>query len=334
MHAYFAHNIGSRHVSVLYGLGGAGKTQTALKFVQESEQSRRFSRVFFIDTSTLGTIDLGLKGLAAATHAGKTAEDALQWLISQRLEWLILFNNADDVNINLQQFIPRCTHGNILITTRNPELCVHTASADAQHRLTDMEETDAVELLLRSSRNESTPENMQVASKIVQTLHNFPLAVVQAGAFIYKHRCLKDYLDLYRTNRIRLLKEQPTQTHDDYAWTVYTTWQISFDHLTEPAARLLQLCSFLHHEGITESMFSRAVLYDGRDLGELAPTVEDLSAAQEFLVHFLTSPRTWDQLSFTEVITEIRGYSLMELEAHKEAYSIHPLVHDWTQSNL
>ncbi|KAJ7726554.1 hypothetical protein DFH07DRAFT_871647 [Mycena maculata] len=105
----------------------------------------------------------------------------------------------DYPTINLQQFIPRCKHGNILITTRNPELC------------------------------------------------------------------------------------------------------ISFEHLTKQAAQFLQLYSFLHHEGIAESMFSHA---------------------------------TWDHLSFTEVIGEIRSYSLMELDPHKGTYSIHPLVQDWTRSNL
>ncbi|KAJ6603454.1 hypothetical protein DFH09DRAFT_805340, partial [Mycena vulgaris] len=127
----------------------------------------------------------------------------------------------------------------------------------------------------------------------------------------------------------RLLKDRPAQTQDDYGWTVYTTWQISFDHLSKPAAWLLELCSFLHHDGITETMFSKAVLYTSRELGELEATTEDLGDAQEFLAHSLTPAGTWDQLCFTEVITEIQGYSLMELDLHNESYSMHPLVHDW-----
>ncbi|KAJ7724562.1 hypothetical protein DFH07DRAFT_931688 [Mycena maculata] len=332
MHTYFAQNLGHRHVYVLYGLGGAGKTQTALKFIQENSQ--RFSQVFFIDTTTLGTIHLSFQSLAAATHAGTTTEDALQWLIGQQTEWLLLLNNADDVDINLQQFIPHCTHGNIIITTRNPELCVHANGPDSQHRLSDMEEADAIELLLRAGRYESTPENMQVASNIVQTLHNFPLAVVQAGAFIYKHQCLKHYLDMYRTNKTRLLKERPAQTHDDYAWTVYTTWQISFDHLSKPAAQLLQLCSFLHHEGITESIFSNAAICDWTDLGEVGLTAEDVKDAQEFLAKFTTPSGVWDRFLFTELTAELRGYSLIELDLQEETYSMHPLVQDWTQSSL
>ncbi|KAJ7863921.1 hypothetical protein B0H13DRAFT_1899392 [Mycena leptocephala] len=273
IHAYFAQNIGHRHVSVLYGLGGAGKTQTALKFLEESSRLGRFSRVFFIDATTLGTLKLSFQGLAVAMHAGDTVWHALQWLVAQRTEWLLLFNNADNTGIDLQQFIPRCRHGSILITTRNPALCVH--APDSHHRLSDMEEADAVELLLRSSLTESTPEKKQIAREIVQAsvLHYFPLAIIQAGAYISK-----------TSNRARLLKEKPAQTQDGYAFTVYTTWEISFKCLSKPAAQLLQLCSFLHHEGITETIFSRAIHYKGTELGELGPTTEDLRDAREFLV--------------------------------------------------
>ncbi|KAJ7733385.1 hypothetical protein DFH07DRAFT_780606 [Mycena maculata] len=278
MHTYFGENLGSRHVYVLYGLGGAGKTQTALKFVEESSVFHQY-----------------------------------QYTKHHRYD-------------PTMQFIPGCTHGNILITTRNPELCLHAPGPDSQHRLSEMEEADAMELLLRSSQNESTSENMRVACGIVQALHKSPLAVVQAGAFIHKHQCLKDYLDLYKTNKSRLLKEQPTQTHDDYAWTLQP--------VGPTCSATVAALFFLHHEGITESMFSLAVLYDGIVLGELAPTAEDLSDSQKFLAQFLTSSRTWDHLSFTKVITEIHGSSLMEPDSHKETYSIHPLVQDWTQINL
>ncbi|KAJ7838653.1 P-loop containing nucleoside triphosphate hydrolase protein, partial [Mycena olivaceomarginata] len=333
MHAYFTQNIGHHHICVLYGLGGAGKTQTALKFVEESSRLGRFSTVFFIDTSTLGTLKLSFRGLAIAMHAGDTTEHALQWLITQQTEWLLLFDNADNTGIDLQQFMPRCSHGNILITTRNPGLCVH--APDSHYRLSDMEEADAVELLLRSSLTKSTPENKQIAREIVQVLHCFPLAIIQAAAYISKTSVgLERYLDLYMQNRAHLLKEKPAQTQDGYAFTVYTTWEISFKCLSKPAVQLLQLCSFLHHEGITETIFSRAIHYKGTELGELGPTTEDLRDAREFLAQFVAPSGTWDSLTFEEVMAEIQGYSLIELDGQRKIYSIHPLVHTWTQSVL
>jgi putative protein kinase ArgK-like GTPase of G3E family len=37
MHAFFSTNVGKRHVLALHGLGGAGKSQTAYKFIEESQ---------------------------------------------------------------------------------------------------------------------------------------------------------------------------------------------------------------------------------------------------------------------------------------------------------
>jgi hypothetical protein len=73
-----------------------------------------------------------------------------------------------------------------------------------------------------------------------------PLAIVQAGAFISQSGALNGYLDIYMKNRAQLLSEKPAQSHDNYTWTVYTTWQMSFDQLSQPAAMFLQLCSFIH----------------------------------------------------------------------------------------
>ncbi|KAJ7765915.1 hypothetical protein DFH07DRAFT_1014508 [Mycena maculata] len=58
-------------------LGGAGKTQIALRFIQESSQ---LSETFMVDASTTDTIDTGLKNIAAAKNAGNTREGALKWL--------------------------------------------------------------------------------------------------------------------------------------------------------------------------------------------------------------------------------------------------------------
>ncbi|KAJ7468135.1 hypothetical protein FB451DRAFT_955628, partial [Mycena latifolia] len=207
--------------------------------------------IFLIDTSTPETIDTGLKRIAATKTIGDTAQDALDWLRSKQNEWLLFFDNADDPKIDLHNFFPRCKHGNILITSRNPEL----RGYGSHSRVSDMEEIDAVELLLRSAAQAITLENKATATEIVKALWYLPLAIVQAGAFILKSGSLNSYLALYAKNKEQLLRQKPAQSHDDYAWTVYTTWQISFVKLSQTAAMMLQLCSYLHHEGISEQIF-------------------------------------------------------------------------------
>ncbi|KAJ6477799.1 hypothetical protein DFH09DRAFT_1467602 [Mycena vulgaris] len=225
----------NNNIYLLYGLGGAGKTQIALKFIEESSW---FSDIFLIDTSTAETIDTGLKNIAATHNAGSTAQDGLEWLSSKPAEWLLFFDNADDLHINLNKFFPRCKHGNILITSRNPRLRVYAGS---HSQVSDMEEPDAVALLLKSSVQDVTTRNLELANEIVKT--------------------------------------------------VYTTWQISFEQLSKPAATILQLCSFLHYKGISEEIFSSASSYRFRSSG---PSKEELGDPLEFLAQFSGQTGVWN----------------------------------------
>ncbi|KAJ7640516.1 P-loop containing nucleoside triphosphate hydrolase protein [Mycena rosella] len=326
MHQFFKQNLGKQHIFLLHGLGGSGKTQIALKFIQES--SSCFSDIFLIDTSTIETIDTGLKNIAETKNVGSTADHALEWLSNQPEEWLVLFDNADHPNINLHKFFPACTHGHILITSRNPGLRVYAGS----HCLvSDMEELDATELLLKSAGEDITPGNKGTAAGIA--LWYLPLAIVQAGAFISKSGALGTYLDLFKKNKAQLLREQPTQSHSDYAWTVYTTWQISFEQLTKEAKTLLQLWSFLHHEGISEEIFSRASSYKCHSYSS-GPSEEELCEPIKFISQFMDPAGVWDSLHFIEVITELKSYSLVNFDPDKKSFSVHPLVHSWIRTTL
>ncbi|KAJ7795198.1 hypothetical protein B0H14DRAFT_2920693 [Mycena olivaceomarginata] len=177
MDDYFSKDIGKRHVYVLHGLGGSGKTQIALKFLDITNQHPTPRSLSMLGLCKLWT---SFKNIAIANKIGNSLQDALLWLITSTEEWMLLFDNADDPNINLFPFFPQCTHGNIIITSRNPRLA---------------------------------------------ELCYLPLAIIQAGAYISKFNCLDQYLSLYKENHVRLLKQHPEQSHDDYEWTVYTTWE-------------------------------------------------------------------------------------------------------------
>ncbi|KAJ7467663.1 hypothetical protein FB451DRAFT_1483076 [Mycena latifolia] len=284
MHQYFTQNLGKQDIFLLHGLGGAGKTQTALKFIQDS--TSHFTDIVLIDSNTVETIEMGLK------------------------------------------ISPHCTHGNILITSRNPGLCVY---ADAHAHVADMEEPDTVALLLRRAAQYITDHGKGTATQIVKVLYYLPLAIIQAGAFVSQSGNLDSYLSLYSHNRARLLAQRSSQSHDDYAWTVYTTWQISFNQLSEPAKTLLQLCSFLHYQEISENIFKNAANCKDKISGISKDTLE---MPLKVLSHFLGPSGSWDPLCFMGVTNEIRAYSLVNFDSEKKMLSMHPLVHEWTRSTL
>ncbi|KAJ7202417.1 hypothetical protein GGX14DRAFT_654474, partial [Mycena pura] len=249
-----------------------------------------------------------------------TAKDTIQWFTAQNDEWLLFFDNADEPNIDLNKFFPQCKHGNIIITTRNPGLCVY---AGANTRVDNMEEEDAAVLLLKTAALEDVSRNTVAATAIVKELAYLPLAIIQAGAFIARSKNLEGFLTVYATNKSRLLREKPSQSHDSYEWTVYTTWQMSFNRLSPLAARFLQLCSLLHHKGISEEFFINASRYQHKSA---IPTEQDLKDSLEFLSQFMLPDKTWDSLRFQEITAEIMAYSLMEFDPDQAVLSMHPLV--------
>ena len=192
MEEFFFDDSLKKHVFVLYGLGGAGKTQIALKFVEicqhktvprsvsrcfsifgsvllnSSSCLARFSNVYFVDATAPETIDTELRTIALAKGIGE--EDTLDWLARQQEEWLLLFNNADDTTFDIRDYFPRCSHGNILITTRNRDAVQHASDVRSSFRVSGMNDNDVINLLLKLSglREPHTEETEALAAAIVK----------------------------------------------------------------------------------------------------------------------------------------------------------------------
>ena len=119
----------------------------------------------------------------------------------------MVFDNADNLTTEeLEQYFPSGLGGNILITSRNyglKHLTLHENSLEVK----EMEENDAISLLLKAACLDLYKEDLQAeASKVVNELFCIPLAIDQAGAFIaYGVIDIRDYLDEYSQYRERLL---------------------------------------------------------------------------------------------------------------------------------
>src|ERR1700733_11257904 len=107
-----------------------------------------FSEVLLVDASSETTLSSDLANIAMAKNAGKTDNDALHWFGLCRENWLLIFDNADDITLNLRTYFPRGNHGNIIITTRNQDACIHTDS-EATCDVSQLNHKDAAALFLR-----------------------------------------------------------------------------------------------------------------------------------------------------------------------------------------
>src|SRR5437762_5367542 len=114
------------HRVALYGLGGVGKTQTALEYVHTKKEY--YNSIFWISGVNQATLLTGFQQIATETKCititneskpFETAKQVLSWLQKQT-NWLLVIDNLDDISV-ITGFIPviECK-GHTLITTRNP----------------------------------------------------------------------------------------------------------------------------------------------------------------------------------------------------------------------
>ncbi|KAE9389416.1 hypothetical protein BT96DRAFT_400893 [Gymnopus androsaceus JB14] len=115
-------DIGRRKLFLLHGLGGAGKTQCALEFARKFKKS--FSVIYFITAESENSIMASYYDIAMRNGSLPVQgwESGFRWFKMHEANWLIIMDNADDPQLSLGRFLPSCDHGNIIITSRNPDL--------------------------------------------------------------------------------------------------------------------------------------------------------------------------------------------------------------------
>ena len=110
---------------------------------------------------------------------------------------------------------------------------------------------------------------------------------------------------------------------------MYSTWKLSYDKLDPPARLFLQVCSLLHHEGISEEMFEKAALSQ--------QNLEDLELQDEvtkLLTQLGKQDSRWSSWTFRKIIMGLGSHSLIEYDQQNRTYSIHPLVHHWSGTTM
>jgi tetratricopeptide (TPR) repeat protein len=264
----------------IHGLGGCGKTQLALKYIEDHRAEYR--TILWIDakdeTTTRSsfercTYDLQLRVESSQTQSSKLGDHpavraVFHWLGSQNEieeEWLIIFDNADDVTWGLKEVIPRGSHGTILLTSQdNKSRQVIRGGCEELH-VDTLEPEEARTLLLRHLQlddSEMTKEILYDCEAIAQQLGYLALAVGLAGAYIAnsdeeKPDALRQYLKDFSGHRDELLKHQHYQGLSDHDKTVWTVWDTTLTRIeeTSPDLRPGLLLAFL-------ARFDGAVIQD------------------------------------------------------------------------
>ncbi|CAG7849661.1 SubName: Full=Uncharacterized protein {ECO:0000313/EMBL:CCA76006.1} [Serendipita indica DSM 11827] len=231
-----------QRLSIITGMGGSGKTQLVVAWARLHAEC--FQHILFIDASSDRSIETDLVARLKAidrSFEGSDLSSALKALSEPNemitTRWCLIFDNADDSDLDITSFLPTCDHGAIIITTRNAQL--EFISPEGHIALEVMNKSEACDALLASAlgpTEKHTPRQKEQAMAIVKEFEYLPIAVVQAGCYIRKHKCLETYLKRLETSRSELLKQTTVQRDKlRYKHSVYAAFDTSLSSLSERA---------------------------------------------------------------------------------------------------
>jgi uncharacterized protein (DUF2164 family) len=296
----------------------------------------------------------GICSLPAAQYScvDGSVDSVLQWISFLQEEWLIVFDNADVPPPEVvEKFIPPGNGGNILITSRN-KFMGRIVSSENRIEVKEMEEADAITLLLKASCLDPSPKNLEVSKKIVNELYFIPLAIDHAGAYIDAGKCdIDQYLRLFSMHRQALLSDATFTGASKYSKTVYGTWNLSFKeiekraggHTTPEGAQaaqaailIHQICAFYHHTSISKDIFQSAA-EEAMKIDVNSDIFQKLPQAVTLLDHTLLGlddDGHWDEFIFGQGMGVLLSFSLMKREQSFKTFSVHPLVHYWSRERM
>lgn len=300
----------SRSVA-LRGIGGIGKTQTAVEYAYRYFQTYR--AVFWLAAETPESLITSLVGLAGLLELpeqreqeqGRVVVAVLHWLNTHR-DWLMIVDNVSSVDV-VKPLLPTAREGSLLFTTRLPELNTLAFPLSLQP-LSCAEGTRF--LLQRTGFNSPSslaqPQAEWALEEIVTALGGLPLALEQAGAYIQKTQCsLAEFLQLFRDFPLEVLQEQDTAA--DHPFSVARTFALSFEllqHESPLAAEMLTTCCLLAPDAIPEDLL----------LAYTPPSKQQDGLALVSL------------LRFNALLKDLLAYAFISRNVHEKTLTVHRLV--------
>ncbi len=297
------------------GLGGIGKTQTAVEFAYRYQQDYQY--VLWVRAAAGDTLIADFVTIAALLHLPEKDERdqtrvvaAVKDWLAQHAGWLLILDNADDVEL-ARTFLPAQGKGHILLTTRAQA----TGAVAEPIAVEKMDQDEGMLLLLRRARvpaadaplDKASEADRTTARAIVKAMDGLPLALDQAGAYIERTGCgLSRYLELYQQRTTDLLRWRSALS-PEYPHTVATTWSLSFrqvEQVNPAAADLLRLCAFLDPDAIPEEIITEGA-------SQLGPLLEPVAS---------------DAWKLNDAIDVLRTYSLIRRTPDAQSLVIHRLV--------
>ncbi|KAI9652346.1 MAG: hypothetical protein M1829_001669 [Trizodia sp. TS-e1964] len=282
----FPHN----RSAALWGLGGSGKTQVALEYAYRYQDNSSCS-IFWIHAESEARFvqsysELGTKAKLPVDLKGQDLLRAVQEWIEQQKDWLLVLDNADDLEIfktsysasqdanhqkslHLLQFVPRAHSGIVLWTSRDAGILGSIISLNRGVKVGAMSLQESwylFQTLCGNPYNEIEQEPSQEIEELIDHLQKLPLAISQAASYIRKTQTsVQHYLKLFCDSESEQLKLLNHDFQDAYRLgvpnSVMLTWKISMKQIAKEspiAVWILNVIAFFDTKGISRKLLKLA----------------------------------------------------------------------------
>lgn len=321
----------------LAGPGGIGKTQLAIAYAES--RRKLYSSVFWVNATSVTTLKDSFRRIASLIfhlqdlrilESCDIFERVQCWLSDSRnTSWLLIFDNYDDPSqFHIDKYFPLGTHGAMVVTSRRVDLSRNTLHVKPLQEISDSlailqsrSKKDNVQSGIVQERYLKYTTNLPslsdpFAKRLAKRLDGFPLALAAAGVYVQLtgldfERYLQEYEAHWNIDPSRPITLQ--EYHDR---TLYTTWDISYAHLTAEdsyAAKFLKVLAYFDNQSLWYELFHAGVTKD----------------SPEWLRHVVA-----DDVTFRGVMTTLTKFSFLMIDGVSGSWSMHNCIHDWTVAVL
>ncbi|KAJ2992303.1 hypothetical protein NUW58_g2211 [Xylaria curta] len=348
---------------VIHGLGGTGKTQLVLRYVETYR--KRYDLILWIDARSAATVrssffrsaqalELPVRAYGSPSDIVSLKDDLAVNAVLDRLrkrrtpcgEWLVILDNADNLEGGIRDVIPSGPLGNIILTSRDAD-CVKTIPGGSRHlQVNAMTESESTALLLQHLKLDIEKVSQSIRDlslSICDTLGYLALAVYLAGARIRAYipedkycngvfdpeKLLNRYLRDFKRHKTQILKRRDALA--PYNLTVQTVWDTSLEALDSldtacPPKLLLTFFAHLNISNIQEELFLHAAEGIAKNFKRARGLERELPEWLLNLVH-VDENGGWDRYNYDNAIEPLLRFGLVQHTASTApGVSMHSLV--------
>ncbi|KAI1349894.1 P-loop containing nucleoside triphosphate hydrolase protein [Xylaria sp. FL0043] len=271
---------------LIHGLGGVGKTQTALNYAYAN--AAKYDAIFWVRSETTLSINHSIsniaRGLKLPDSIREDANDeqnflAFQsWLQTQASrksgrKWLMIFDNVENIEDIGSKYVPT-TGGSVIITSRYPDTVLPTSLEISLKPFSNEDSIKVLRDLMKYAPSQIRSQEDEHALKaLADKVDGLPLGLrVVAGLMNInsrKNMIVSKFLNIYNRGVDKLMKtsgriveyESDSTRHVGAEHVLNRIWDMSFtqlknEHERKDEARvLLGILSLCCPDGMPQSLF-------------------------------------------------------------------------------